>query len=598
MQRFVNVLLALSVLVSLAGVQIGQAAQIDDTLDLAAVPLSVQDVPENGYQVLTGAYLTQNDAASLIAPPRNLDETEVQARLAETDLTRTYVLDLVLPQDRAWQNSPFLAVVQTTVYQLSENGSPEQLTQLLTDFTNTGFVEQREPAIDGAATISMVGEGGDQLRTVIADGSIVIDIASQDLTGAPDETEHMLIVEATMARLQRVRDNGGAGVSTSALTLQHTDGRSGFAHAQQTGIHGLYRYRDNAMQPAIGELGAEDQSPPTGLHALYVGSKVAPIGSGQAVVSIWLGEFDAESAAQTFFDALVAGSPGTALLDPFFTDTAGETWASQGVVGVYRVTGELNGQRYSGNVEVRLHGNVVVAIGYRSIGAALPSTDITSTIMDYQLGCLESQQVCPPFDLAAALPAPQATPVLSEGQLGSAEFGWTLPELGPAWTVTEHFVEPGYDRLGLLNGVSIIELESVINHHGDPVQCVLDDLHMLQEFEEHSDIRIWKGENGETDGGSSLEHAWVTYRVEPLEEARADQEYVIRIDCFALVPESANLVMTHIAPVDFWVEEQPKGDEIRDAILLPESRIPHGKLAISAHDRRAAMIILWINRAA
>lgn len=590
MQRAMHVLLALVMLLGLAGHETSAAAQADDILDLANVPLSVQSLPEAGYQVLTGGYLADGETASLIAGPRNLDDESVLQWFAEVGLSSTYVLDLVLPEDRAWEESPALAVVQTSVYLLEADSGAEEFTSLLQNYANTAFVTEMDPAVDGAYTIAMAGETGDQLRTLVSDGRVVIEIVSMDATGAPDETEHILIVEATLERLNLMREGGDIGLSPMALTLLSGDTTAKFGHSQQTGVHGLYRYRDAGVQPAIGELGAEDQPVAPGMTSLYVGSGAAQAGGGTGIVSIWLGSFDSTRSAASYFDVLVDGAPAGALLDPFFRATADESWTEQGVLGVYRVSGSLNGENYSGNVEVRQLENVIVAVGYRSVGATLPSTNTLNSIMDHQLGCLEARIVCPPYELVVDTATPQATPVANGPSIGSNEFGWSLPELGPEWTVDEQFTDPGYDRIGLRNGVSIFEFESVINHHGEPLQCVMDELDLLEELEEHSVITVWEDANGNTEGGNTADQAWIVYRVEPLAEERADQEYVIRIDCFSLIPNSANLVMRHIAPVDFWTEEQSKGQTLRDSIVLPESFSSHGKLAASAHDRRTTMI--------
>lgn len=597
MLRIARVVLALCLLAGLTGFQTA-AAQVDDIIDLANVPLPIQELPESGYQVLSGGYLNQSETVSLIATPRNLDHDAVTANLMEAGIARTYVLDLVLPEDRGWEDSPALAVVQTSVYIVAEGGSPEQLVDLLANFSNSKFVEERDPAAPGAMTIAMIGESGDQLRTIVSDGRIVFEIASLDATGQPDATEHALIVEATLARAGQMSDSG-AGLSSQALSLQPGGDVANFAHAQQTGVHGLYRYRDGAVQPAIGELATTDYQPARGLDSLYLGSQIARNGSGTSHVSIWLAQFDSSGAASEYFQLILAESPAWETIDPFFSIGAGETWTDQGVLGVYRVSGTFNGQSYSGNVEIRQQGPVVVAIGYRSIGMALPAADVTSSMMDHQLFCLANQQVCPPFDLAAAMPIPGATPVLEDTEVGTSQFGWSVQDLGPEWVITEEFSEQGYDRLSIRNGMSIFELESVVNHHGQLEQCVLDELHLLQELEEHSYIRLWEDSAGNTVGGQTSSQAWIVYQVEPLQDERADQEYVIRIDCFTLMPDTANLVVRQIAPIDFWEEEAPKGEILRDAIVLPESSLPHGKLALSTHDRRTTMIIShWIHRAA
>lgn len=600
MQRLLHLVLVWGLIVGFASFEPVSAAQSDDILDLANVPLPVQELPEPGYQVLTGGYLTRQDVAALIADPRNLDQQQVAEAIFAIDISRAYVLDLVLPEDRAWQDSPAIAVLQTNVYLVGEDGSPDDLLDLLGNYANTAFVEEGSPAVPGALTLSMVGEGGDQLRTVVSHGRVVLEIVSLDATGAPSETEHMLIVEATIERLTRLRDEGTAGLSSVAVSMVVDGNTSSFAHAPQTGTHGLYRYRDLGIQPAVGEMDAGEIGIPPGLRNLYLSSEAASIRGGVGLVSIWLAEFDTQNGAISFFQSAVSATPALALTDPYFAIDPGELWVEQGVLGVYRVTGVLDGQQYSGSVEIRQDGNVVVAVGYRTVGAVLPSTDITSSMMDYQLDCIEAQQVCAPFDLPSVTPPPplMATPVVESGGLGSSEFGWSLPELGPDWTIAEQFAEPGYDRLSLRNGLSIFEIESVVNHHGDPVQCVLDELHMLEEFEQHAVITVWEDAAGITEGGNTDTQAWTVYRVEPLAEERADQEYVIRIDCFSLVQGGANLVVTHIAPVDFWMEERSKGDMLRNSILFPGASGLHGKMCVPAHEWRTAMILIHGNERA
>src|SRR5699024_6520740 len=118
-----------------------------------------------------------------------------------------------------------------------------------------------------------------------------------------------------------------------------------------------------------------------------------------------------------------------------------------GVLGVYRVTGAIDGQNYSGNVEIRQVDNTLVAIGYRSVGATLPGSNISNQLMDHQLNCLQTRVVCPPHEIVVEPSAPQATPITGTSTLGSAEFGWSLPQLGDEWVVDEQFTDPGYDRI-------------------------------------------------------------------------------------------------------------------------------------------------------
>lgn len=592
MRRFLHLIVLLGMLAA-SFTWPSVAAQDAGVVDLADVPLPVQALPESGYQVMTGAFLDYETAAETIAGSRNLDRFDVEAAISELDHFRTYVLDLVLPVDRADVNADLLAFLQTNVYELNAAEDSALVVDLLTDFSNVDHVEPRVSEIDGAKSFSIIGPGGDMIRTIVASDNVVLDIVSLDRTGAPDATEHDLIVDGTMARLQALQADSQPGLSTSSLTFTPS---ADFFNAPQTGLHGIYRVRDGAIQPAMGELGTDNQAIPAGLVYSWYGSSIvgADQGTGISYTSVWLSSYEDEAAATTALEEIANGD-GSAFDDPFFLVTSGEsgTWETDSLLSV---TGTINGDAYSGYVSVTQQGNVVVVIGYRTIGAMLPSSALTEEMMSRQMECLDSGSICEPFELPVT--TSPATPVIW-GPTYSSSFGWMLSLLEPDWTVTETMQQSGYDMIALQSGQSTITLESVINHHGQPVQCVLDELHNLQEFEEHSDIRLWKDANGNTDGGSDSRHAWATYRVEPLADERADQEYVIRIDCYRLVTSGANLVVTQVAPVGIWETERANGDEVRNAIAFPVNVMRHGRLMVSTHDRRTTMILHpWIDRAA
>lgn len=598
MRRFMHLLMAIGLLLGTISMDVAADAQAEAALDLADIPLTVQELPEDAYQVMSGAYLPESEMVGFIAGPRNLAIEAVEARLSNAMPSRAYVLNLALPEDRAWQESPILALHQTTVY-LVEEDTAEAFIELLLDHSNIAFLEPMDPVATGATTVQWVGESGEQLRTVVRDGNIVLEIVMLDATGEPSAADHERVVQGTLDRLDRVRSESSIGLSSMALSLADGDANADFFNAPQTGVHDIYRFRDRAVQPALGEIGADQMGFNPSVEAIYYSNNLVTTGTGFASVSVALHEWDNRAAVEGWYESLVNGEPANQMIDPYFTIGANEAWTPQGVLGVYRVTGSHDGQDYSGIVEIRLQDNIVAVVGYRAIGSLLPDASITSGLMDHQLECLEAQIVCPEYPLVIQTSPPQATPVVSSPGMGSDQFGWSLPELDEQWIVDDQFDEPGYDRLGLRNGFSIFVLESVINHHGEPVQCVLDELHLLEEFEEHSVITLWEDADGNTEGGNTKTQAWIVYRVEPLAEERADQEYVIRIDCFTLVPGSANLVVRHIAPVDFWQDEQDKGQFLRDSIQIPEASGAHGKLGLSAHDRRTTMInIHWIDRAA
>jgi hypothetical protein len=127
---------------------------------------------------------------------------------------------------------------------------------------------------------------------------------------------------------------------------------------------------------------------------------------------------------------------------------------------------------------------------------------------------------------------------------------------------------------------SLVTFESVVDQHGDPQQCVIDELHTLQELEEHAVINLGSDVAEEQPAGMETGHAWAIYTVEPLAEERADQQYTIRIDCYTLIDGGASLVMTQTAPRDLWADEQPKGKVLREGITIPAGHAGDNALAV------------------
>lgn len=78
-------------------------------------------------------------------------------------------------------------------------------------------------------------------------------------------------------------------------------------------------------------------------------------------------------------------------------------------------------------------------------------------------------------------------------------------------------------------------------------------------------------DQSEAPAGSDAGHAWAICTVEPLADERADQEYTIRYDCYALPGGDASLVMTHVAPRSLWEAETSKADRLRAGIWLAEA---------------------------
>jgi hypothetical protein len=182
----------------------------------------------------------------------------------------------------------------------------------------------------------------------------------------------------------------------------------------------------------------------------------------------------------------------------------------------------------------------------------------------------------------------------------SAEFDWSLPVDPNTWVINEQFAEPGYDFAELQSGNSLVTLESVIDQHGDPQQCVLDEMHALREFEEHAVIELGSDDPDEVPAGLEPGHGWGIYTVEPLAEERADQEYTIRIDCYTIIDGGASLVVTQRAPRYEWEAEQEKGEELRDSLKLPGISAYRGILAWQQTNNWRCNVInrIWIGYAA
>jgi hypothetical protein len=148
----------------------------------------------------------------------------------------------------------------------------------------------------------------------------------------------------------------------------------------------------------------------------------------------------------------------------------------------------------------------------------------------------------------------------SEGSYTDPQFGWSVDYAEAGWEFSS--VE-GETILELQNGRSIASVETVVDRHGDPTQCILEEVRLLEEFEEHAYITLGSDVEGEPRAGNEPGHVWAIYTVEPLADERADQEYTIRIDCYTMIEGDASLVVHHSAPRDMWESESAKGDDLR-----------------------------------
>ena len=155
------------------------------------------------------------------------------------------------------------------------------------------------------------------------------------------------------------------------------------------------------------------------------------------------------------------------------------------------------------------------------------------------------------------MPAP-ATPSGDESVIASFQFGWQV-SLPPEdrWTIVDVQLLGTSEYYQLQSGRSLVTIETAVDQVGDPQQCVLDNMRLLQAVEDRAAIDLGSDDPDERPAGLETGHGWAIYTVEPLQEERADQEYTIRIDCYTLVEGQASLVVTHTAPRDLWIEERP-----------------------------------------
>lgn len=136
----------------------------------------------------------------------------------------------------------------------------------------------------------------------------------------------------------------------------------------------------------------------------------------------------------------------------------------------------------------------------------------------------------------------------------------------------------------------------MINYHGDPRQCVVDNLESLQILEEQAEITLGSDVEDEPPAGAESGHAWAIYAVEPLADARADQEYTIRIACLTLIQGDASLVVTHRAPRGDWDSEAPRGSAQREAIVLGPNSRSEDRLVKSPHTHAGGLIVMFMPR--
>ncbi|MEJ7839991.1 MAG: hypothetical protein WKF81_14350, partial [Thermomicrobiales bacterium] len=185
--------------------------------------------------------------------------------------------------------------------------------------------------------------------------------------------------------------------------------------------------------------------------------------------------------------------------------------------------------------------------------------------------CLSAtEQICEPISLVDIFGEESVATTKSpvpDGTYADPTFNWSVDYEAAGWEFSS--LEGGI-ILELQAERSLATVEPVVNRHGDSQRCLLEEVRLLETFEERASITLGSDVDGELRVGSDAGHVWAIYTVEPLADERADQEYTIRIDCYALVEGEASLVVRHSAPRDLWETESAKGDDLREAIEIGE----------------------------
>jgi hypothetical protein len=249
MTRSVAIVVCL-VLMLISGGMLGQmtAAQPKgEVLDLANVPLTADALPEPGYQILTGGYLDRDATVEQIARPRNAEMSTLEGMLIDTGLVRAYMLDLVLLEDRAFDGSNILSLVQTSVYLFAgEDGATDAL-PVLGDYSSSADAEGAEPAIVGAATVRLRSQSRDTYRSVARSGRVVVEVVSLETLGFVDATSHRRMVAASYDRLVDLQSHYSGGIAPQAVLIGDDDNVADLIAADGTGVHQLYRVRDGSV---------------------------------------------------------------------------------------------------------------------------------------------------------------------------------------------------------------------------------------------------------------------------------------------------------------------------------------------------------------
>jgi hypothetical protein len=543
--------------------------------DLAAMLVPPSELPEPGYQFARGGYLTPDDARYLLERRYPLDADALDSVFDSAGWRQGYTGTLVLLSDRAYLLSDPLVTVTTTIHELDDDDGATLAEALLTGTPPDG-AEDRDAAVDGATTWRVVSSQDDSLVTVARSGRFLVEVETAGRRRTPAAAEHAAVVRETLDRVDAADSAGNPGLSQQLVPLADARLIPVSVATEYPLAHTWYRLIDGEVIPAAGEL-----NPP------------ASSDLGVALEEIAITRQTAELVSQNWVTAGIVvarfGSPADAeafdgvLRDPldFFpvseevanVDPATITGQVEAISGETRVGG-----RYSGFRITIVEGDTVAQLTIRAMGSTLIGQDGAEAWAERQRACLAGVP-CEAIALDTLLATPDAaSPVaqgVDDGVYRSPVAPWSVAFDPTTWQVDDAFAQGGYDYLYLRADSVDVTFETIVDHRGDPEQCILDELDRLREDEDRARISLGSDDPDEPPGGLNEGHGWIVYTVEPLEDARADQEYVIRIDCYTVVAGSTSLVVQARAPRDQWSRLAPVAGELRSRIEI--EGVPMGR---------------------
>jgi len=549
------------------------------SVDLATVPLDPDDFPEPGYQLaqagdieFSGLKFAWSDGGDVIA-------WEDIANGYEHGYTAVYVL----LSDRGDSRSEPLASVTTYAIGFDSPDLARSAGQTLLEIAGYGPTA----VVDGVTVY-------EDITGVLGYRSIdhflvMVQYASADQQFADQQNTEDWTPESIS---QLVRDTGER-LDLAIERVAHGGYSLGFANVMFHGPDATwtlpwiyypntehYRVLDGETLPYGGELDSDVAgATPGDVDDLFVSRQQVGQEGYEHLIDVTLASFDSEEAAAAFAaEPLPIVFPPTWRFDVSFSGTHELGDGAR----LERAVTRGDELQASGYRTVRLDGAVVQVVQWLASGNALVSEGAILWLTDRQSACLDAlPKPCAPIaqeELPAAIdergaPGDQATPGAGlplDNVLASPRFGWQIPIPDDGWSIVEIELFTNAEYFQLQSGLSLLTVESVVDRHGDPQQCVLDNLALLETLEERAVIDLGSDDPEERAAGIEQDRGWAIYTVEPLQAERADQEYTIRYDCYTLVEGEASLVVTHTAPRSDWVEERDKGDRFRDGIDLRE----------------------------